>query len=247
MEQFLGLPIDASASGHEVDNLIIILHYLMFVLFIGWGIFFMYTIFRFRKAKNPHADYHGVKSHASNYLEIAVAAFEVVLLVVFSIPLWAKRVNEFPKEKDAVVINVVAEQFAWNIHYPGKDGKFGKRDIALVDSDNPLGLDRNDADAKDDIATINQLNLPVNKPVIVNISSKDVIHSFKLPVMRITQDAIPGLQTPIWFTPSVIGEYEIACAQLCGLGHYRMRGYMSIMTMEDFNQWLADEEANLSM
>lgn len=171
----------------------------------------------------------------------------MIVLFGSSLPAWSDRTDNFPQEKDAVVINVVAEQFAWNIHYPGKDGKFGKRDIALVDSDNPLGLDRTDPDAIDDITTINQLNLPVNKPVIIYVTSKDVIHSFKLPVMRITQDAIPGLKTPVWFTPNVIGEYEIACAQLCGLGHYRMRGYMSIMSMEDFNQWLTDEEANLSL
>ncbi len=245
MEKFLGLPIDASASGHEVDNLIVIIHYLMFVLFIGWGIFFMYTIFRFRKTKNPVADYHGVKSHASNYLEIMVVAFEVVLLVVFSIPLWAKRVNDFPKEKNAVVVNVVGEQFAWNIHYPGKDGKFGKQDIKLIDSDNPLGLNRSDEDAKDDITTINELYLPVNKPVIINIRSKDVIHSFKLPVMRIGQDAIPGLDIPVWFTPTVKGEYEIACAQLCGLGHYRMKGSLFIVTEEEFNNWLEEQFSNL--
>jgi len=245
MEQFLGLPPEASAHAHDIDQLISLLHWLMFILFAGWGIFYVYTLMRFRKSKNPTADYIGVKSHTSSYLEIIVAVIEVVLLIGFSIPLWATRVNQFPKEKDAVVIHVVAEQFAWNVHYPGKDGKFGKRDIHLVDADNPLGLDRTDPDAKDDITTINQLNLPLNKPVIIYITSKDVIHSFKLPVMRINQDAIPGQITPVWFTPILAGDYEIACAQLCGLGHYRMRGYMTIQTQEEFDAWLAEQAAAL--
>ncbi|MBS4028710.1 MAG: hypothetical protein KGZ58_08730 [Ignavibacteriales bacterium] len=245
MEQFLGLPPEGSAHAHEIDQLIVLLHWLMFALFIGWGIFYTYVLIRFRKAKNPTADYTGSKSHMSSYLEIVVAVVEIVLLIGFSIPLWANRVNQFPPEKDALVVHVVAEQFAWNVHYPGKDGKFGKRDINLVDSDNPLGIDRNDPDAVDDIATINQLNLPLNKPAIIYISSKDVIHSFKLPVMRINQDAIPGQVIPVWFTPTLAGDSEIACAQLCGLGHYRMRGYMTIQTMEEFTAWLDEQAASL--
>ncbi len=202
MEKYLGLPPVASAHGGEIDHLIALLHWLAFILFFGWGAFYIFTLVRFRKSKNPKADYAGVKSHASSYLEVVVAVVEVILLVGFSIPLWAKRVNEFPAEKDALIVRVVSEQFAWNIHYPGLDGKFGKTAVTLVDQDNPLGLDRTDPDAKDDITTINQLNLPVNKPVIIYISSKDVIHSFKLPLFRINQDAVPGMSIPLWFTPT---------------------------------------------
>ena len=247
MENFLGLPPRASVHGIVIDKLITEIQWTMIILFIGWSLYYVYALYRFRQSKNPTANYTGIKSNFVIYLAGIIIVEEMIVLFGSSLPAWADRTDNFPQEKDAVVINVVAEQFAWNIHYHGKDGKFGKRDIALVDSDNPLGLDRTDPDAIDDITTINQLNLPVNKPVIIYVTSKDVIHSFKLPVMRITQDAIPGLKTPVWFTPNVIGEYEIACAQLCGLGHYRMRGYMSIMSMEDFNQWLTDEEANLSL
>ncbi len=201
MEQYLGLPPDGSAHGPAIDNLIGIVHWLMIVLFVGWGTFYIFTLIRFRKSRQPKADYTGVKSHLSNYLEVAVLVIEVILLVGFSIPLWSKRVDSFPAEKDATVVKVVAEQFAWNIHYPGPDGKFGKTSLSLIDADNPLGLDRTDPDAKDDITTINQLNLPLNKPVIVYLSTKDVIHSFNLPPYRVKQDAIPGMMTPVWFTP----------------------------------------------
>ena len=101
------------------------------------------------------------------------------------------------------------------------------------------------ADAKDDITTINQMNLPVNKPVIVHLSSKDVIHSFGLPQMRVKQDAIPGIIQNVWFTPTKTGEWEIACSQLCGLGHYRMRGFYTIQTQADFDAWLASQPAGL--
>ena len=169
--------------------------------------------------------YAGAKGKISKGTEVAVAIVEVVLLVFYAIPAWATRVKAFPAESEAVVVRVVAEQFAWNIHYPGPDGRFGRTDIKLITSDNPLGLDRADAAAKDDITTINQLNLPVDRPVLVHLSSKDVIHSFGLFEMRVKQDAIPGMEIPVWFIPNRVGEYEIACSQLCGLGHFRMRGF----------------------
>ncbi|MBI4547544.1 MAG: hypothetical protein HY707_06180 [Ignavibacteriae bacterium] len=201
MEQFLGLPPDGSAYGYEIDNLIVIIHWLMFALFVGWGTFYIYTLIRFRKSRQPKATYAGVKSHFSNYVEVGVLIAEIVLLFAFSIPLWSKRVEAFPTEHESTIVRVVAEQFAWNIHYPGPDGIFGKTSLNLVDPDNPLGLDRSDPDAKDDIFTINQLNLPVNKSVIIHLTSKDVIHGFNVPTYRVKQDAIPGTSIPLWFTP----------------------------------------------
>lgn len=255
----MGLPVAASAHAAEVDHTMVIVHILMAVLFVGWIAFFFYALFRFRAGRNKVADYAGVKSHTSTYLEVAVAIAEAVLLVGFSIPLWAKRVDQFPPEADSTVVRVVAEQFAWNIHYPGPDGKFGKTDIKLIDlQSNPLGLDREDPDAKDDITTVNQLHLPVNKPAIVKLSAKDVIHSFNLTEFRVKQDAIPGVMIPLWFTPTVTTDdmrkqqndpefvYEIACAQLCGLGHYSMRGYVTIHTPEQYQAWLDEQAKALS-
>ncbi|HEX4822968.1 MAG TPA: hypothetical protein VFV19_01510 [Candidatus Polarisedimenticolaceae bacterium] len=255
----MGLPVAASAHAAEVDSTMVIVHVLMAVLFVGWIAFFAYVLYRFRAKKHPVADYAGVKSHTSTYLEVAVAIAEAVLLIGFSIPLWAKRVDQFPPRETATVVRVVGEQFAWNIHYPGPDGKFGKTDIKLIDvQNNPLGLDRSDPDAKDDITTVNQLHLPVGKPVIVELSSKDVIHSFNLTEFRVKQDAIPGLQIPLWFVPTITTDdmrkqvndpefvYEIACAQLCGLGHYSMRGYVTIDTPEQFQAWIDGEEKKLT-
>jgi cytochrome c oxidase subunit 2 len=245
MEKLLGMPVQASAHAAEIDQMTILVHWLMLVLFVGWGAFFVFVLFRFRRGGNPRASYTGAKGKISKGLEVAVAVVEVVLLVFYAIPAWAKRVNRFPTENEAVVVRVVGEQFAWNIHYPGPDGKFGRTVISKVSADNPLGLDRTDPDAKDDITTINQLYLPVNRPVLVHLSSKDVIHSFGLIEMRVKQDAIPGMSMPVWFVPSRPGEYEIACSQLCGLGHFRMRGFITVQSDQEFRKWLDDQEKEL--
>ena len=256
MENILGLPPLASVHGAGIDQLLVWVHWLMAVLFVGWGIYFIYAVIRFRAARQPKADYVGVTSHYSSYIEGGVALFEAVLLIGLAMPIWATVKNDFPEESQATVVRVISEQFVWNIHYPGADGIFGKTSLDLLDAEtNPLGLDRSDPYAKDDITTINQLHLPVNKPVIIHLTSKDVIHSFGLPEMRVKQDAIPGMSIPVWFIPTLttaelreIKEdpnvtFEIACAQLCGLGHYRMRGFLTVETQEEFDAWLAEEAA----
>lgn len=245
MQNFLGMPLQASTHAAELDQMMVLVHWLMAVLFVGWGLFFLFVLFRFRRGANPKASYTGAKGKISKGLEVAVAVIEVLLLVFYAIPAWAKRVKAFPSESEAVVVRVVTEQFAWNIHYPGPDGKFGRTDIKLVSSDNPLGLDRTDPNAKDDITTINQLNLPVDRPVLVHLSSKDVIHSFAVYEMRVKQDAIPGMTIPVWFIPNRIGEYEIACSQLCGLGHFRMRGFVTIQNAANYQKWYDDQEKEL--
>jgi len=142
-------------------------------------------------------------------------------------------------------VRVVAEQFSWNFHYPGADGRFGRTSITLVDPDNPLGLDRRDQAAKDDITTINQLHLPVGRTAVIHLSSQDVIHSLGMPEMRVKQDAIPGIVQPVWFTPTQTGRWEIACSQLCGLAHYRMKAFYTIHPPQQFQAWLDEEAAAL--
>ncbi len=236
------LPLDISTHGAGVDRLINMTHWFMLVLFVGWGIYLLYALVRFRARPGHAADTRPQHFSIPKYAEIGIVIFEVFLLVFLSSPVWFSYKRDFPNEKDAVVVRIVAEQFAWNIHYPGKDGKFGKTKLELIDGTNPIGLDREDADAKDDIQVTNTLHIPVNKPVTVHLSSKDVIHSFSLPVMRVKQDAVPGMTIPIWFQATQTGEHEIACAQLCGLGHYRMRGFFIIETPEEFGAWLAKQK-----
>jgi cytochrome c oxidase subunit 2 len=246
MESFLKslMPIDASQHGPALDRLNALVHWLMLILFVVWGAYFIYVLYRFRASRSPKASYHGATSHVSTYGEIAVVLAEVALLLGFSIPAWSKWTSVPGKEANPLEVRVVAEQFAWNVHYPGPDGIFGKSDVKLVTSSNPLGLDPNDPHGKDDIATLNQLHLEVGRPVIIHISSKDVIHSFNLPTMRVKQDAIPGMDVAIHFTPVMAtgnDKWEIACAQLCGLGHYRMRGMLFVHDKGGLAPWLASQ------
>src|SRR5437867_27236 len=242
MEKLLGLPVLASEHGKDVDNLIIYVHWLMIVLFVGWLAYFAYALFRFHRSRNPKADYVGVKGHASNYIEGAVAIVEGVLLIGIAVPLWAKAVDKIPKESDSTVLQIVGQQFNWNARYAGKDGVFGKQDMRLIKSDNIFGVDPNDPHGKDDAQVANEFHVPVNKPVICYISSKDVIHSFKIIAMRVTQDAIPGMRIPIWFKPTKEGRYQINCAQLCGNSHSAMyAGTLVVESQEAFDKWLASK------
>ena len=260
--QKLGLPkVSASTQGPAIDQVISLTHWLMLILFVGWGIFFIYTLIRFRASKNTKAEYSGVKNHYSSYLEAGVAVIEVALLIGFAFPIWASRVNDVPIDKEAVQIRVVGQQFAWNIHYPGPDGVFGNSSVDLVDeAENPIGLDRSDDFAKDDVVTVNQLHIPVNTPINISLSTKDVIHSFTLTELRVKQDAIPGMEIPVWFEATMTSEeflkttigtgregkgFEIACAQLCGLGHYRMKGFLTVHNDEGYSTWLQEEQKYL--
>ncbi len=189
-----------SAQSAAIDSVMSWVHILMLVLYVGWGAFFIYTLIRFRQKKSPKADPVGVTNHYSTYSEAAVAVLEIVLLVAFSFPVWANRVENIPDRADAEVIRVIAQQFKWNIHYSGEDG--------------------------------------VDKDIIIDLTTRDVIHSFAIPVMRVKQDAIPGIRIPTWFTPTKTGSWEIACAQLCGNSHYEMKGYVHVHTQEGYAAYM---------
>jgi len=240
--KLLGMPPMDSSNGQDVDDLIIYVHWLMLALFVGWVIYFCYAVWRFRAARNPKADYVGVKNHASTYVELAVAGVEAFLLIVIAVPLWAKAVDKFPAASDSTVIYVQAQQFAWNARYAGLDGKFGKQETKFVALDNLFGVDPTDPDGNDDIQVLNEIHVPLGKPVIIYVGSKDVIHSLKIIAMRVCQDAIPGLRIPCWFTPKKVGRYQINCAQLCGNNHaYMTGGFLTVDSPEDYAKWLASK------
>lgn len=255
---FPGLPPQASAHADAIDSVLGLEHWGMIGLFVFFFAYFVYVLVRFRRGAHPTASYTGMTSRWSMYVVLGLALAEGVLLVAFEMPAWNDRINNLPSAEEATVVRVVAEQFAWNIHYPGRDRMFGRADVSLISSDNPLGLDRRDPAAKDDITAINQLTVPVNHPVLIHLTSKDVIHSFTLYELRVKQDAIPGTDSPVWFIPTVttadmrarLGkadfEFEIACSQLCGLGHYRMRGFLNVKTDAEYQAFLAEETASLT-
>jgi len=239
------IPPAASAHAGDVDFVLALVHGLMLALFVGWAAYFGWVLVRFRRGRQPRASYAGATGRFALGVEIGVVIAEAVLLVGFALPLWFARTTAAPSAQNPIVLRVIAEQFAWNVHYPGADGQFGTTSIAHITDANPIGLDRGSPFGADDILLVGEMHLPVNRPVIIQLSSKDVIHSFGVPAMRVKQDAIPGLLSPIWFTPTKVGQYEIVCSQLCGLGHYRMRGVITVESEDAFRAYMAAQAALL--
>jgi len=179
--------------------------------------------------------------HDSPRLEMTWTLVTAAILAIFlfnALSLWAKVTA--PPPADAVLIEVTGQQFAWNVRYPGKDGVLGKTDHLQASQDNPIGLVKDDPAAKDDLLLLNQIYLPKDRPVRVQVRSMDVIHSFFLPNFRVKQDAMPGMTIDIWFTPKETGDFEIACAEHCGLGHYRMRGQVHVVPAADLDKAVAE-------
>lgn len=282
------LPPVASDHGAGLDRVTIWVHVLAAVLFLAWGAVFVYSLWRFRakrrtkKRRTKTSDEDASRSQAPSsrwpgrwpgrwptVAEVAIVAAEAAILLGLSIPLFSARLGEDVDAagEDAVEVRVVAQQYAWNVHYPGPDGVFGATAPERVDEEtNPVGLDRDDPLAADDVVLVNQLHLPVGRVAVLRLSSKDVIHAFSVVEMRVKRDAIPGSVTTVTFRPTVTSEemgrrlavdvpqsddpqsyvYEIACAQLCGLGHARMRGFLTVHTQSSYDAWMAEQQEKLA-
>jgi len=236
--KFLGIPENFSAHGGQVDHMLDVVHWFMIALFVGWTIFFLYCIVRFWHRRSPKASYTGVKSHLSSHLEVGVIIVEAVLLLGFAFPLWAERVDSWKEVQklDPVRVRVIGWQFGWTYHYAGADGKFGRVDPALMSGVGDIGLDLDDPNSLDDF-TSPILKLPVNRPAVLNITSTDVIHNYHIVPMRIQQDAIPGREIPMWFTPVKTLETFVVCGQLCGENHGNMIGTMEVVAAADYDSW----------
>jgi cytochrome c oxidase subunit 2 len=190
------------------------------VVFVIVEAMLLIFLWKYRHREGRVATY----THGNNRLEVIwtiIPALICVTLALLSRRMWEEIKEHMPQ--DAVHVQVTGEQFAWNFRYPGADGKFN---------------------TPDDLVTLNQLHFPVGKPVIVELTSKDVIHSFFLPEFRVKQDAVPGMKTHIWFEGTKVGHWEIACAELCGLGHYRMKGFVTVDTADDYQKWMVEQAAS---
>jgi cytochrome c oxidase subunit II len=240
LNEMQGMMPNASLNGVQIDDMIEFCHWFMLTLFVGWTTFLFFCLFRFHHSRHPRANHLGATGGLSLHLEFSVVVIEAVLLLGFAIPLWARRSKGFPDPHKSIVVHAVAQQFLWNFHYPGPDGVFGRRDAALVSSSNPLGIDPNDPASQDDIVSTGEMHAPVNTPVIVDITSKDVVHNYSIPSMRISQDAIPGTQVPVWYHPLKEGQYEIVCGQLCGSGHGLMKAMLVVDNKDDYSTWMQE-------
>jgi cytochrome c oxidase subunit 2 len=230
-------PSLTSVHGAEIDGVftaVLIVTGIAFVITQG---LLGYFVARYGASGNEHADYWHDNPKAEFFLLTGTAVI-LVVLVFMGQKVWLKYYFSGLPE-NATRIQVTAQQFQWNFHYAGADGKFGRTDLTLVSPTNFIGLDEKDPNSKDDIVTIGDMHIPANKPVVVQLRSKDVIHSFFLPNFRVKQDAVPGLAIEVAFTPNATGAYEIACAELCGNNHYKMRGNIVVdATDAEFDSWL---------
>lgn len=248
----IAYPTLASADGGGIDRLLLQVHAVIAAVFLFWLLIFLVALWRGRgKAANKKFK----PLHAAVVILPALLLFavEIGLELGASDPIIQDRIQAAASTEDAIQVRIVAQQFAWNMHYPGPDGVFGPTSPGLVDDvSNPIGLDRSEGPGADDIVTRNLLYLPVGKKALIWLSSRDVVHSFYVPELRVRQDAIPGMRVPVAFTPTMTTEafqtlkgdpnrtFEIACAQLCGQGHASMRGMLYVVSEEAFAAWLTE-------
>ncbi len=240
--RFWWLPPLASEHGKAIDTLFIVTLAITGTVFVLVQLLLAFSVIRFAGGEKRRA-VHFTDNRTLELIWTIVPAVILTVLIASGGRLWSRIQIAKPPE-DAFKVEIWGEQFRWTFRYPGKDGQFGRTDLKLVSVENPLGIDKNDPAAKDDIfffAGEENLHIPINKPVVVYLRSKDVLHSFYVPQLRVKQDVVPGMVTKTWFVVTKKGEYEIACAELCGLGHYSMRGVMVVEDENDLQNWLKDQ------
>jgi len=242
----------ASVEGEEIDQMLYITIAITGVVFLITQILLFWFAYKYQESDTRKAFYF---PH-NNKLELlwtSVPAIFLTVLVVFGLRFWFKITDDAPK--DSVVVEITGHQFAWDMRYPGKDGVLGKKNYKLYNkpNGNTLAVDFEDPDSWDDLRTT-EMHLPVGKPVKLVIHAQDVIHDVGLPHFRLKMDAVPGIPTTIWFTPKYTTAemrqrtgnpnftYEISCDQMCGKGHFSMRGVIVVESEEDYKKWLAEQK-----
>lgn len=230
---------------------------LLFISLVWAGLLavFLYSLFRSRR-QSPDSPVQPPRRFAIGFVA-AMFVIELLLFATVSLPFWRRYALSLPETSGPLEVRVIAQQFVWNVHYPGPDGIFGRQHADKVDeASNPLGLDKDDPHALDDIVLRNALHLTVGRETLLRLSSKDVVHSFSVPEFYVKRDAIPGFETRLVFTPTVTStalktleglerDFEIVCSQLCGQGHYQMRGVVTVHEATEFESWLAGQSPAL--
>ncbi len=236
--KFWWFPALASQHGGAIDEQIVRTFWLTGIIFFFAQLGLAWAIYRYR-ARGQRATY----SHGNNTMEMVWTVATAILFIGINLvgqKVWADRMVA-GAPPNSLQIEVVGQQFAWNIRYPGPDGKFGKTDVKFVDDSagNPLGVDPNDAAGKDDM-TLPTMAVPINRPVEIILRTKDVTHAFAVRELRVKQDTVPGLTLRVHFTATRIGQYEIACMELCGLGHYKMRSFIDVLSEPEYEKWVKE-------
>ena len=239
------LPVGAAEAAGFIDHQFALTYALMGIVFLAAQLGLGYIAWKFREHPSAKPAQY---SHGNTKLEVVWTVLTAVLFVGLNLMgsrVWASQRFD-PAGPNALQVEVTGMQFAWYFRYPGPDGKYGKSSPKLMDpsagGEAAVGLDTSDPASKDDVVT-GTMYLPVDREIDLSLRAVDVIHSFFVPSLRFKQDAVPGLNIHMHLRPTQIGDYEVACAELCGLGHYKMHGMVKVVSQEDFDKWLAAREA----
>jgi cytochrome c oxidase subunit 2 len=243
-DMLVWFPENISTFGHELDNLFAIIYWVsVAIFFLTFGVMGYFLVkYRYRK------EARGYNYHGNNLVEITWTILPTILFAsigLYSDDIWERTKYSSRLPQADVKVLVMGKQYGWQFLYPGADGKFGRnaytdRDICrkLISMTNPFGIDSSDAASMDDFTTENQFKVPVNANIVFHGSSQDVLHSFFLPHARVKQDVVPGTWMNIWCNLFKTGKYELACAELCGGGHYSMRAEYEVLSKSAYEQWV---------
>lgn len=225
------LPADVSAHGRQIDHLFNFILYLTGAVFVATEVVMFYFMWKYDGAKNTAAPKFTHGSHTLELVWTLLPAGTLLFIAIYQINAWAEvKIN-----KPAIdpIVEVRARQFEWRLRYPytvdlEKSSQAGRTIYTY---------------GKDDVYVVNDMHIPVDEEILLDLKSEDVLHSFFLPNLRVKQDAVPGSTIPVWFRAKKTGTYDLVCAELCGWGHYKMRGRLTVESRQDFDHWLATQKA----
>ncbi|MGH8582852.1 MAG: c-type cytochrome [Gammaproteobacteria bacterium] len=227
-----------SSNWDLMDVTLIITFWITGFVFVAILLFMAYALVRYRYRADRRAAYEPENKRLEWWL-IGLTTVGIVAMLVPGLYVWAMFIDV---PKDAFTLEAVGQQWKWTFRLPGKDGELGRSDTKLISGDNPFGLSLNDPKGQDDVLVSDEeLRIPLGRPVLVLLRGKDVLHDFYVPHFRVKMDVVPGMVTRLWFTPTVPGKYEVACAEYCGIGHHTMRGVVLVEKEADFKTWLAGQ------
>ena len=225
-----------ASNWSQIDDTIDITFVVTGIVFVAVNLFMAYAVIKYRAKEGAKATYDPENKKLETILTI-VTSVGVAAMLTPGLFVWGEFVNV---PEDAMEIEAIGQQWHWTYRHPGEDGEFGNVDSTHISNDNPFGMDPDDPLGQDDVLIYNpEVHLPINVPVKVNLRSKDVLHDFAVAEFRVKMDLVPGMETFLWFEPTVIGSYEVLCEELCGIAHHTMRGSVVVDEQADFDTWLA--------